>query len=483
MDHLFEEDIFELVALPPAEPGNMSRLPELAFRADAWLPSEEATLRRLFEADESIEDIALVLRRPLSGVRTRISDLGMRRRSTRPWTEFDDQHLMRRYGEDPTSVIALEIGRTTSAIYARAAMLGLTEGKPPPYTAWEDAQISAGYTQGLPLSVIAAIVGRPLSGLVSRAGTLGLRHPSHPPDWTNAETTLILALAEQGMAYRDMPAELEKAGYSARTKVAVGQRLRILGYERGWGRRWEPEEDALLRQCYEQGGSLTPLRTRLARTPHSIRWRAEYLGLRGTHPRRDGFREGPVWTEADLATLRAEYGKTPTAELARKLGRRKAAIYTRANVLGLEHGWCRDFTAEDDAAIKTAWFNGTPLRDLAEALQRQEAVVAKRAIKIGYRLSDPLRPVKAPRTRRAGREPKDQSNHQVDGAVASTSAPQPFADHIRGMESDAQRPATAIETEGTPARAHDRLQSIRAARFSREAQRRHAGHGRRERRD
>jgi hypothetical protein len=139
MDHLFEEDIFELVALPPAEPGNVSRLPELAFRADAWLPSEEATLRRLFEADESIEDIALALRRPLSGVRTRISDLGMRRRSTRPWTEFDDQHLMRRYGEDPTSVIALEIGRTTSAIYARAAMLGLTEGNPPPYTAWEDA--------------------------------------------------------------------------------------------------------------------------------------------------------------------------------------------------------------------------------------------------------------------------------------------------------------------------------------------------------
>jgi hypothetical protein len=312
---------------------------------------------------------------------------------------------------------------------------------------------------------------------------MGLRHPNHPPDWTDAETTLILELAEQGMAYRDMPAELERAGYPVRTKVAVGQRLRILGYERGWGRRWEPEEDALLRKCYEQGGSLTPLRTRLARTPHSIRWRAEYLGLRGTHPRRDGFRDGPVWTEADLAMLRAEYGKTPTAELARKLGRRKAAIYTRANVLGLEHGWCRDFTAEDDAAIKTAWFNGTPLRDLAEALRRQEAVVAKRAIKIGYRLSDPLRPVKAPRTRRAGRVPTDQDNHQVNGALATTSAPHPLADLQHELPTNAEADATSPATQGTPGRAHDRLMSIRAARFSREAQRRHAGPGRRERRD
>src|SRR3546814_2991787 len=38
-----------------------------------------------------------------SAVAERVTLLGLRRNSARPWTEFDDAELVRRYGSDPTA--------------------------------------------------------------------------------------------------------------------------------------------------------------------------------------------------------------------------------------------------------------------------------------------------------------------------------------------------------------------------------------------
>ena len=155
------------------------------------------------------------------------------------------------------------------------------------------------------------------------------------------------------------------------------------GQGKGWGRVWMPEEDELLIKAYRDNASLTPLRNLLGRSVFSIRWRAEYLNLRGTHARSKGWRLGPDWSEADEAWLRRDYGKIPTPELARQMGRTRAAIFTRANILGLVHDGRPRWTPDHLAALRIAHERGISLADLAAALGREAGALHKYAGKQG----------------------------------------------------------------------------------------------------
>jgi hypothetical protein len=376
-------DIVELIPCPLVQRPGMP-LREMPFRADGWTPEEVAVLHGLFEDDHAIDEIAAIIGRGRAGVADKIAKLGLRRNSKLAWTVLEDVELARRYGVEPTATVALAFGRTCSAIYARARLIGLSDDNPPRWTEWEDAQLAEAYRLAVPVFQISALIGRPSSGISTRASALGLRHPSQPPNWTSEETARALELAEAGHRYRAILNMLAGEGFPLRTLAGFTPQLRRLGYGRGWGRFWTPEEDALLTQAYHDGASLTPLRTRLGRTPCSIRWRAEYLKLRGTHIHRNGWRTSPDWSDADIATLKVEYGTTPTKQLATKLGRTKAAITTRAHTLGLVHGYCRPYSASDLAALDLAHRHGIAIADLANALGRKAFSVSKYATKHGY---------------------------------------------------------------------------------------------------
>lgn len=385
MSTLADCQLVELVRVAtPTQAAPLHPLREISFRANAWLPSELDQLLELFASDTPVRTIADVLGRPLYGVQSKLHELGLRRNSAQPWTDLDDADLSRRYGVDPTAAIAADLARSCSAIYARAALLGLTEGNPPPWTPWEDAQLAEGYRRALPLAQIAALIGRPPSGTTARASTLGLRHPNQPEYWSPEELKRALELAEAGVLYRAIAARLTQEGFPERSAIGVRAKLRALGYWRGWGRPWEPEEDALLEAAYATGSSLTPLTDRLARTKNSIRYRAGFLGLQGTHSRRNGFRDGPDWSEADLAFLRAHYGKMHTPDLAKALGRTKAAIFTRANAIGLAHGYIVAWTNGDHEALEIAFRNDIAIADLASALGRKACSVSKYAKNHGF---------------------------------------------------------------------------------------------------
>ncbi|MBB4151076.1 hypothetical protein GS397_05180 [Sphingobium yanoikuyae] len=401
-----DADIVELTPFVPAtETAPTIPLSELAFRADAWLPDETARLRAAFIDDCTMEEIAARLRRSRAAVATRIHDLGLRRNSRQAWSDWDDEELARCYAHESTATLAARLGRGVSALYARARLLGLSEPGSPPYSGWEDAQLRAGYAKGVPVAQIASLIGRPFAGVISRASALGLRHACQPDDWSDAEINRALELAATGARYVAIAEVLVAEGFPARNSRSLVQRLRKLGYGRGWGRPWIAEEDALLRHAYATGASLTPLRERLGRTPHSIRWRAEALGLRGSHVRRDGFRQGPVWTAEEEARLRADYGKVPTRQIAEALGRGVRAVLYHANHMGLVHGFMRAFSADEDRAIRNAWTYGVSMVDVAQALARDPAVIGKHATRLGCRFNDPARPTRGPKTRRANRPP------------------------------------------------------------------------------
>jgi hypothetical protein len=399
-------DIVELVPCPMARPewspsAPRAPLREVAMTPNAWLPAEIDQLRRLFAADMAIADIAARLDRPLAGVGSKIHTLGLRRNSLRPWTELDDAELVRDYGMAATSSIAASLGRSPAAIHARAGLLGLTEGNPPVYSPWELAQLKAGYQQGVPVAQLAVLIGRPVSGLATVASRLGIRHANSHPDWTETEQLRALALAETGLRYGAVAARLHDEGFPRRLGRSVGQALRSLGYGRGWGRPWLAEEDDLIRHAYRSGDSLAPLRDRLGRSRSAIAARANELGLHGTHQRPNGWRTEPVWTDADIAILRRDYGRVNTRDLATRLGRKKGGVYQKAFNLGLEHGHIRAITDDEYRAIRIARECGLSLSDLSRALARDQAVVSKIAIRLGIPFA--TRTARAPRGRRAGR--------------------------------------------------------------------------------
>lgn len=377
--------VVELVACPSPLPRPSGSLGEMAYRQNAWTPGETGLLRQMFTDDCAIDEIAEALGRGRAAVADRISMLGLRRHSSRPWTEFEDAELTRRYGQDATATIAADLGRSCVAAYARASVLDLTEDNPPAWTPWEDAQLRAGYAAAMPTAQIATIIGRPHSGLVSRASKLGLNHPHHSPDWSAGEIERALVLAEAGHSYALIGRMLGEEGHAPRTKPGLKALMRKIGAGKGWGRLWSEEEDLLLVRAYREGASLTPLRGRLSRSSFSIRWRADYLGLRGTHEKPNGWRAGPDWTEADLARLRRDYGRVPTGELVRSMGRSKAAIFTRAHVLGLVHGYHRAWSDDESAALAIAFEHGVAIGDLAAALGRKRHAVHKYASNRGMR--------------------------------------------------------------------------------------------------
>ena len=379
-----DADLVELAPVP-VPPHSTGPLREMAFRADAWTPAETDRLREMFAADEAISDIAASIGRGRAAIADRIVHLGLRRNSVRPWTELDDAELMRRYGEDATAAIAADLGRSCAALYARASMLGLADGNPPIWTAWEDAQLVEGYRRGVPVRQIATLIGRTLGGVSTRACARGLVHANQPAGWSPDETRRALELAEAGHRYTKIVDILASEGFPQRSVRGFGLAVRKFGYGRGWGRHWTSEEDALLTQAYATGSSLTHLRQQLGRTAGSLRHRADYLKLRGSHAMRNGWRAGPDWTEAEEQRLRDEYGKIPTTSLATKLGRTKAAITSRANSLGLVHGYIRPFSAEESRALGIAWRTGISIADLAIALDRKPMSVSKYATNHGYR--------------------------------------------------------------------------------------------------
>ena len=371
---------FDLVELAHcAEPPQAGPLREVAFRGNAWLPEEDDRLRTLFAADMPVDAIADQLRRGRAGVSTRLCELGLRRNTSRPWSELEDQLLVERYGKDPAATLALELGRGCSSVYIRAAKLGLSEACAPPYSAWEDAQVRAGYESGVPPHQIGLLIGRTLFSVRSRAHKLGVTSPFADQDWTQEELDRLLDLAVEGHRYLEIIERLVAEGFPRRTKAGLGPKLRQLGYRRGWGRRWTAEEDDLLRHCYATGASLTPLKEGLGRTTCSIRWRVKELGLQGTHAKTAGWRTEPVWTEAEEQILRDRYGKVKTRELAAELGRSRMATLNRAWHLGLKHGYWRPYTEDELRAYRIAFDEGVAIADLAIALERSAFTVSKYA--------------------------------------------------------------------------------------------------------
>lgn len=118
------------------------------------------------------------------------------------------------------------------------------------------------------------------------------------------------------------------------------------------GRPWTEAEDEVLRKQYCKRGAKAASET-LGRSFASTCKRARRLGL-ATHAR---------WTKTDVETLEDYWGHETLAQLSKRLGRTKAAIYQRANESGFVLGVPEGYEYLTHAAKRTG-FTPSQLREI-----------------------------------------------------------------------------------------------------------------------
>lgn len=317
------------------------------------------------------------------------------------WTPERVAEMHRLWGEMVSITrIARHFGTTESAVIGKSHRLRL----PPRDRAIVKAASAAARGVKLAAPVLSAVPPK------TRGGAPPKRR------WSPAEDAAALAAARLGMEYPAIARALAAQGYPQRTAPGVCQRVKALGYVRGWGRTWTAADDQRVRDGYQAGETLAAIGASLGRTAKAAQARAGVLGLHGSHPRPAGWRQ-ETWAAEDEADLRSTYGLEPARTIAARLGRSAQAVWQRASMLGLLSNRHRPWTPDDLAAIRAAHANGTSIMDLADALGRDPSVVSRQARRrMGLRFN--VRP--KPGGRRADRAPVD-----VPKLVAAGQPPAP----------------------------------------------------------
>jgi len=93
-----------------------------------WSQNEVKLLRRLF-ASVKTQKIADKLGRPLTAVRQKAYELGLKTNKFRPWSKDDVELLKKLYPNKRTPEVADELGRSLRAIMGKAQKMGLKKTK------------------------------------------------------------------------------------------------------------------------------------------------------------------------------------------------------------------------------------------------------------------------------------------------------------------------------------------------------------------
>lgn len=91
----------------------------------------------------------------------------------------------------------------------------------------------------------------------------------------------------------------------------------------------------------------------------------------------------PVWTDAEISFLRANYIQMPVADIAARLGRTYSGVRRRAGKLGLQRqDWGRKFAPEEDALLLEK-YESSSMSEMALLLGRHPESIRQRARVLG----------------------------------------------------------------------------------------------------
>lgn len=296
-----------------------------------WSGDEDRVLRRLYGEGAALRAIAEQVGRSQDAVSERRRALGIvARPRQRPWSPAKDELLRSATALGlPATAIAARLARPADQVRRRRRAL-LGPGRAPrPFTAGEDAAIAACWRESGDAETLARELGRTAGSVRLHAGKLGLHHPPSRPRWQPYEDAAVRDGYERGLTCAQIATEL-----AGRTATAVAARASKLGLAT-YARAWNPREDRVLRQLSRDGMQLERAAQLLGRTPEALRARARKLGSAPLRSTRTG-RTGRPWTANEDELLQLHGAMNPAA-LAELLDRSPEAITQRLRRLGLRH--------------------------------------------------------------------------------------------------------------------------------------------------
>lgn len=339
--------------------------------AARWTAAEDRVLRGLYEAGMSLRGIGERLRRSEQAVSERRRALGIPMRPRIPaWTPTEDALLRAASARGiPASVVAQRLGRPAEQVRRRRRRLVAARSSPRPYTVEDDERLRACWGSGGDVESLARELGRSAGSLRLRAQALGLHRPRPRPRWRPDEDAVVRDGYEQALSCTQIAGQLR--GRSAGAVAARAAKLGIATY----GRAWSPLDDRRLLVLTGEGLPAESIARALGRTPQALLLRARKLGVPLPAPRRAP-RSALRWTGAEDALLRVNCALNP-AVLAELLGRSSYAVTQRMRRLGLRDGRSPHHPVARRSAL-TPGERVTAVRELRAGGPRRAIAVARR---------------------------------------------------------------------------------------------------------
>jgi DNA-binding CsgD family transcriptional regulator len=185
-------------------------------KVQKWSASELALLKKLYPHCKCTRDVAKQLGRPLTAVRQKAYDLGIKTEKYRPWSADELELLRELYTVKSLKDLAEQLGRSPGAVGRQAYVMGLL--KESRYRVWsnEENKLLKKMFPKNTLRVIADKLGRSCSSVEKRSHKLGLRKsPSYfrYPRWSAKEIELLKKL----YPHRNSQEVADKIGRSVNT--------------------------------------------------------------------------------------------------------------------------------------------------------------------------------------------------------------------------------------------------------------------------
>jgi hypothetical protein len=194
-----------------------------------WSEDEVRLLKKLFPKGKAWE-VAELTGRPLTSVKQKAYDMGMRTRERRLWSADEIEILKKLYPKENFQRVAEILGRRPDSVSAKACQIGLRERKPPNLWTPKEKTLVKKLWPNHTASEIAKQLGRSVATVRDKASKLGAKkydkkHPKKYHAWSKKELKLLKNL------YPSRTAQ-EIADQIGRSVLAVRQRIFKLGLKK-----------------------------------------------------------------------------------------------------------------------------------------------------------------------------------------------------------------------------------------------------------
>ena len=162
-----------------------------------WTAKELALLKKLYPHCKCPLDVAKQLGRPLTTVRQKAYDLGIKMEKSRMWSAVELKLLRELYPVQSLKELAEQLGRSPEAVRVRARAMGLWKESGRKVWSNEDDKLLKKMYPKNTMQAISDKLGWSLSSVQNRARELGLRKRpsySHYPRWSAKEIELLKKL-------------------------------------------------------------------------------------------------------------------------------------------------------------------------------------------------------------------------------------------------------------------------------------------------